>query len=67
MICFALIVSGIALALFILMVASIQLSERRCSLGQPSGGFADAFTRKVLAVHAAPASKPRRVHAKSGR
>jgi len=52
MIWFALIVSGIALAAFTAIVISILLCERRKSLFDPSnGGLADAFTRKLLALH----------------
>jgi len=52
MICFALIVSGAVLAAFAVIVVSIQRCERRKSLFDPArGGLADAFTRKVLALH----------------
>ncbi len=52
MIWFALVISGAALTAFAVMVVSIRLCERRKSLFDPArGGLADAFTRKVLALH----------------
>lgn len=55
MIWLALIIGGAALGAFALMVVSIRLCERHKSLFDPArGGVADAFTRKVLALHVDP-------------
>lgn len=52
MIYLALIAGAVALAAFLVMVVSIRRSERRKSLFDSArGGCADAFTRKVLALH----------------
>jgi hypothetical protein len=52
MVWLALIVGGAVLAAFAVMVVSIRLCERRKSLFDPArGGPADAFTRKLLALH----------------
>ena len=52
MIWFGLILAGAALVAFAAVVVSIHRSERRKSLFSPAqDGRADAFTRRVLAVH----------------
>lgn len=52
---FALIAAFAGSTAFVVMVVSIRRCERRKSLFDPArGGAADAFTRKVLALHVDP-------------